>query len=210
MADIQSRLRAVACAKQLRPRRQSKKFPGQIPVLGASRMSRPLNTPTVKKGAKDAFAFGSFSSHLQAALKRYKKLVPAASRDLLTYPQCLALVYLAANGNCTQAGLANSLAIDVSTTSTLLRRLSCKKLVAKDRNPNNRRSMHVQLLPRGQIVANRCEASLCAVESDFVKRLSSDERKSLVRLLKKVSDRTSKLSSKRHGKEENAATQNGR
>jgi DNA-binding MarR family transcriptional regulator len=148
--------------------------------------------PIVKNAAKDAFAF---SSQLQAAFKRYKKLVPAVSRDHLTHPQSLALVHLAANGSCTQVRLARSLAIDVSTTSTMLRRLSCKKLVAMDRNPNNRRSMYVQLLPRGQIVANRCEASLRAAERDFVKRLSSDERKSLVRLLKKLSDRTHYLQS---------------
>lgn len=93
-----------------------------------------------------AVCFSLYSS-LQATLQLYRDLLAPWG---LTYQQLLVLVVLWEQGSVTPSDLAQSLHLDRSTISGLLKRMERDGLITRNRDIDNQRAVHVDLTERGE------------------------------------------------------------
>jgi len=83
----------------------------------------------------------------KSVLEQYRPLLV----DLgLTYPQYLAMLVLWEHGTVTVGSLCQYLRLDTGTVSPLLKRLQKTGYVTRTRNPNDERSVVVELTKAGQ------------------------------------------------------------
>jgi MarR family transcriptional regulator, lower aerobic nicotinate degradation pathway regulator len=90
---------------------------------------------------------------------------------------------LAERGAASQAALGRRLLIDRSDMHALLSELERDGLVARVRDPNDRRRMLVELTPAGGCVLKRLDRRIEAAQDALVAPLSSADRRELRRLL---------------------------
>jgi DNA-binding MarR family transcriptional regulator len=93
-------------------------------------------------------------------LRRITRAIELYSHDVereygLTGPQLWALRNLLREGPMTPSQLAQSLAVDQSSVSGLLRRLEQKGLVSRTRVPEDQRSVRIELTPEGRSLCRR-------------------------------------------------------
>ena len=90
---------------------------------------------------------------------------------------------LAERGAASQAALGRRLLIDRSDLHALLRELEGDGLVARVRDPDDRRRMLVDLTPAGARALKRLDKRIDAAQEALVAPLSSADRRELERLL---------------------------
>jgi MarR family transcriptional regulator, lower aerobic nicotinate degradation pathway regulator len=90
---------------------------------------------------------------------------------------------LAERGAASQAALGRRLAIDRSDMHALLSELERDGLVARVRDPDDRRRMLVELTPAGARVLKRLDRRIDAAQDALVAPLSPADRRELQRLL---------------------------
>ena len=90
---------------------------------------------------------------------------------------------LAERGAASQAALGRRLLIDRSDMHALLSELEGDGLVARVRDPNDRRRMLVDLTPAGARALKRLDRRIEAAQEAFVAPLSASDRRVLQRLL---------------------------
>jgi MarR family transcriptional regulator, lower aerobic nicotinate degradation pathway regulator len=90
---------------------------------------------------------------------------------------------LAERGAASQAALGRRLLIDRSDMHALLSQLERDRLVARVRDPNDRRRMLVELTPAGARALKRLDRRIEAAQDAFVAPLSAADRRVLQRLL---------------------------
>ena len=108
----------------------------------------------------------------------------AAQSVGLSGPQACLLVQLA-RGSRTMGELAVELVCDASNVSQMVGRLEAQGLVARQPDPDDRRTRQVSITESG-IEATRDVDSRFSLPSEGVARLSGDEREHLSRLLTKA------------------------
>jgi DNA-binding MarR family transcriptional regulator len=99
------------------------------------------------------------------------------------------LVTLAEQGPASQADLGRRLWIDRSDMHAVLRELERAGLVARVRDERDRRRNVVAVTPAGEAVLARLGARVEAAQDELLAPLSAGERRQLVRLLERVSER---------------------
>jgi DNA-binding MarR family transcriptional regulator len=95
---------------------------------------------------------------------------------------------LAERGAASQAALGRRLLIDRSDMHTLLSELERDGLVARVRDPDDRRRMLVELAPAGARKLKRLDTRIDAAQKALVAPLSSADRRQLERLLTQLVD----------------------
>jgi DNA-binding MarR family transcriptional regulator len=95
---------------------------------------------------------------------------------------------LAERGAASQAALGRRLLIDRSDMHALLRGLERDGLVARVRDPDDRRRMLVELTPAGARKLKRLDTRIDAAQEALVAPLSSADRRQLERLLTQLVD----------------------
>jgi MarR family transcriptional regulator, lower aerobic nicotinate degradation pathway regulator len=95
---------------------------------------------------------------------------------------------LAERGAASQAALGRRLLIDRSDMHALLRELERDDLVARVRDPDDRRRMLVKLTPPGARTLKRLDTRIDAAQEALVAPLSSADRRQLERLLTQLVD----------------------
>ena len=85
-----------------------------------------------------------------------------------------------------QQRLAESLGMDENNLVLLLNGLEDAGLIARRRDPDDRRRHIVEITPRGKKVRERAEHAMATVEEDLLHALSLSERATLYQLVRRV------------------------
>lgn len=82
----------------------------------------------------------------------------------------------------TPSGIADALGVDRAAVTRLLDKLEAQKLIARDRDAGDRRSVLLRGLPRGEALANEMREHSRSVNAHFTKALTRDETERFVEL----------------------------
>lgn len=123
---------------------------------------------------------------VQVARAHRNRLEAALGAHGLHVGQEHAIYQLAKRGPVRQSELAQSLFIDVSTATKMLARLERDGLIRRETDPDDARASLVSLTPRGQRLVQPVTEIWAAVEAEFARGLTADERVAIRRLLAKV------------------------
>ena len=94
----------------------------------------------------------------------------------VTLPQCHALVEIGRTKYLSLKDLANTLSLDVSTTSRTVDSLVKKTYVQRDNDPNDRRSIQIKLTDSGQKLYQDIENKMNNDFSTCFEKIPSNER----------------------------------
>ena len=122
---------------------------------------------------------------LRKASQRHLSIFAALVPDL-TSMQFAALAKLFELGPVSQNGLGRETAMDAATIKGVVDRLSQRGLVTTRQNQTDRRRMVVELSPAGAALFARLAETAFQVSDRTLAPLSTAERKSLLRLLAKL------------------------
>ena len=100
----------------------------------------------------DMLCFAAYSANL--AFHRFYK--PLLDRIGLTYPQFLVMMALWANDHQSVGGIGDSLGLDSSTLTPLIKRLEAGGFVTRERDAQDERQVRVTLTPAGLDLRDRC------------------------------------------------------
>jgi DNA-binding MarR family transcriptional regulator len=141
----------------------------------------PLEAPTVEQQSLVLI------NHLARIARRSFE---AALTPLGLRPRhVVALTLLRDRGPMTQVALGETLCQDPTNLVGLLNELERAALLARRRDPADRRRHIVEISPEGGAVLARAEAALAAVQGEVLAALDAEERETLHRLLARATDR---------------------
>jgi DNA-binding MarR family transcriptional regulator len=106
----------------------------------------------------------------------------------ITSVQFAVLAKLATDPGTDQNSLAGALSIDTSTLADVCLRLASRGLVDRRRSAVDARRYHVHLTQAGQALLERYVPAVDAVGAALLAALNEGERRTLVRLLRRVID----------------------
>ncbi|MGA8219410.1 MAG: MarR family transcriptional regulator [Solirubrobacterales bacterium] len=98
----------------------------------------------------------------------------------------VALVYLRESGRATQQNLAETMMMDANNCVILLNGLEETGLIARKRDPEDRRRHIVEITPKGRKSLQRAEHELETLEDEVLGKLDRAERDQLRELLAKA------------------------
>lgn len=124
----------------------------------------------------------SLVAHLNKAVHRL------TSEELLGMRMKLYMVlgYIRDHPGATQQELESALFIDANSVVLILNELEAAQFSIRRRDPNDRRRHIVEITARGRTALERADKAREGVEDELLKPLSSEERKTLHRLLERV------------------------
>ena len=100
----------------------------------------------------------------------------------------VALTLLRDRGGSTQQALASTLAMDGTNIVGLLNELEAKKLIERQRSPEDRRRHVVELTDAGAEQLAKVEVALIAVEDEVLRTLDENQRETLYSLLQQAAN----------------------
>jgi DNA-binding MarR family transcriptional regulator len=104
----------------------------------------------------------------------------------LTQPQFAALAKLHEVGPCSQNHLGRLIYLDAATIKGIVDRLRLRRFVTTQGDPRDRRRRAIALTENGRRVAEAAIVVAAQITADTLAPLSEDERRTVVRLLKKL------------------------
>ena len=107
------------------------------------------------------------------------------TRDI-SPPQLGALVLISANPGISQSAVAGALRFDRSTLVQIIDRLEDRGLVVREVSPTDRRSHALQMTESGAVLLEELKVLTASHEDHMARRLSAEERRTLIRLLQRV------------------------
>jgi DNA-binding MarR family transcriptional regulator len=128
----------------------------------------------------------TFVLHKVAVASRRAIAARLAERPGLTLWEYAALAELTDQGAVAQHVLATGLGIDASDMVRLMDDLIAKGLVARDRDPVDRRRYRIDLTAKGRRAAKTARTVIQEVEQTTLQPLSAAERATLLKLVAKV------------------------
>ncbi|MFK4084109.1 MarR family winged helix-turn-helix transcriptional regulator [Kribbella sp. NPDC020789] len=128
----------------------------------------------------------TFVLHKVAVASRRAIAARLAERPGLTLWEYAALAELTDQGAVAQHVLASGLGIDASDMVRLMDDLIGKGLVARDRDPADRRRYRIDLTAKGRRATKTARAVIQEVEQTTLQPLSAAERATLLELVAKV------------------------
>jgi DNA-binding MarR family transcriptional regulator len=126
------------------------------------------------------------SMNLLTRLSRviYRRAVPELIG--IKIKEFIALVYLRESGRATQQKLAETMLMDANNCVILLNGLEDEELIARTRDPEDRRRHIVQITPKGHKALEKAERELETLEDEVLGTLDRSERDQLRDLLAKA------------------------
>ncbi len=110
--------------------------------------------------------------------------IAAACQDLdLTPAQIHILLWLGNDGPMTMGELARAVAVTEKTITGVVDRLERDLLVQRERDPADRRVVHVRLAPRGAALYRRMDEGIASKLAKLLGLLEADDRERLVRMV---------------------------
>ncbi len=153
----------------------------------------PRSNPPAARASLEAQA-----RHLRRLLVELSRRRPmrdpiaAACEGLdLTPAQIHILLWLGEDGPMTMGELARAVAVTEKTITGVVDRLERDLLVQRERDPADRRVVHVRLAPRGATLYRRMDQGIASKLAGLLRLLEADDREHLVRMVRTL---TAKLS----------------
>ncbi len=141
-------------------------------------------------------ALGAQARELRGLLVRLSRLRPmrdpiaAAVEDLdLTPAQLHIVMWLGNDGALTMGDLARRVAVTEKTITGVVDRLERDQLVKRERDPADRRVVHVRLARRGLELFKRIDDGIAAKLAGLLSLLDAGDRQHLVRMVEKLTAR---------------------
>ncbi len=116
--------------------------------------------------------------------------IAAACEGLdLTPAQIHILLWLGNDGPMTMGELARAVAVTEKTITGVVDRLERDLLVQRERDPGDRRVVHVRLAPRGATLYRRMDQGIASKLAKLLGLLEANDREHLVRMVKTLTAR---------------------
>ena len=126
--------------------------------------------------------------HLQAVVDGAQSADKAAAeRENLSEQEIRVLQTVGRERCCIMSGIASAIRLSLSSVTGLIDRLCDKKLVRRDRSPEDRRIVQVELTEEGRSLHQSAMAGRVGLAREMLKGLSAEEQEKLVALLGKAS-----------------------
>lgn len=123
---------------------------------------------------------------LRVAMQRHTAIFTGCMAEALTQTQFAALAKLYEVGPCSQNHLGRLIYLDAATIKGVVDRLSARGFVTALNDPNDRRRLAVALSERGRKVTEQAMNVAAEITAKTLQPLTEDERRTVVRLLKKL------------------------
>jgi MarR family transcriptional regulator, organic hydroperoxide resistance regulator len=137
----------------------------------------------------------SLVHRVQVALQTLKRHVESEMMrrqdNEITGPQMYMLFYIKKNENCKLTQLAELLDVKPSAITVMMDRLEKPGYVKRTNDPTDRRSILVELTPKGSEILEQNVARRNEILSTYLARLTPDEVVTLTALLEKLTGRNS-------------------
>ncbi|MEJ2378281.1 MAG: MarR family transcriptional regulator [Pseudolabrys sp.] len=123
---------------------------------------------------------------MRVAMQRHTAVFMSRMIEGLTQTQFAALAKLHEVGPCSQNHLGRLIYLDAATIKGVVDRLSARGFVSACADPNDRRRRAVALIERGREVTEAAIEVAAGITADTLAPLNAEERRLIVRLLKKL------------------------
>lgn len=124
---------------------------------------------------------------MRVAMQRHTSIFTARMIEGLTQTQFAALAKLHEVGACSQNHLGRLIYLDAATIKGVVDRLGARGFVTAMADARDRRRRAVELTERGRAVTERAMDIAAAITTATLAPLTSDEQRTVARLLKKLS-----------------------
>lgn len=123
---------------------------------------------------------------MRVAMQRHTSIFMSRMIDGLTQTQFAALAKLYEVGPCSQNHLGRLIYLDAATIKGVVDRLGVRGLVNALNDPTDRRRRAVALTERGSAVTEAATVVAAEITAATLEPLTAEERRTVVRLLKKL------------------------
>ncbi|WP_165223631.1 MarR family winged helix-turn-helix transcriptional regulator [Affinirhizobium pseudoryzae] len=142
------------------------------------------------EGLERRWLTGLVGYHLRMAhLALYRDFAANMTEFDLTQKQLAALELIATNPGASQVDIANALSMDRATMMGMVKRLMARGFIERRSSAVDRRRHEMRLSTSGQEVLGRVHGIIDRHEKDFCSVLSEDERRDLIRMLRRLYER---------------------
>jgi MarR family transcriptional regulator, organic hydroperoxide resistance regulator len=104
----------------------------------------------------------------------------------LTPVQALVLGFLQAENQITSSELGRKTELDSATLTGILDRLETAGFVERKNNPDDRRSIHIHLTPKGNELSKAAIEVIDAANKEFLQVLTKEQKRDLFEIIKKL------------------------
>lgn len=104
----------------------------------------------------------------------------------LTPVQALVLGFLHAEDQITSGELGKKSGLDSATLTGILDRMEAAGFIERKNNPDDRRSIHIHLTPKGNELSRAAIEVISAANKEFLQVLTKEERHDLFEIIKKL------------------------
>ncbi|GFE63862.1 MarR family winged helix-turn-helix transcriptional regulator [Litoreibacter roseus] len=123
---------------------------------------------------------------LRLASQRHAVIFQKNISEDLTPTQFTTLIRVFETGRVSQNHLGRLAAMDVATVKGVVDRLKAKGLVISSANPTDKRRSDISLTPKGQSTVQTLMDDGLRISEETLKPLTQAEKKTLMRLLEKI------------------------
>lgn len=104
----------------------------------------------------------------------------------LTPVQALVLGFLHMEDQITSSELGRKTELDSATLTGILDRLETAEFIERKNNPDDRRSIHIHLTPKGNELSKAAIEMIDAANKEFLRVLTKEQRRDLFEIIKKL------------------------
>ena len=104
----------------------------------------------------------------------------------LTPVQALVLGFLHQEDQITSAELGKKTGLDSATLTGILDRLEAADFIERKNNPEDRRSIHIHLTPKGNELSSKAIEVIVGANVDFLQVLTKEQKRNLFDIIKKL------------------------
>jgi DNA-binding MarR family transcriptional regulator len=104
----------------------------------------------------------------------------------LTSVQALILGFLHQEDQITSSELGKKTGLDSATLTGILDRLEAAEFIKRKNNPDDRRSIHIHLTPKGKELSKAAIEVIEAANKEFLQVLTKEQKRDLFEIIKKL------------------------
>ena len=104
----------------------------------------------------------------------------------LTPVQAMILGFLNLEDQITSSELGKKTELDSATLTGILDRLEAAGFIERKNNPDDRRSIHIHLTPKGNELSKEAIKVIASANTEFLQILTKEQRRDLFEIIKKL------------------------
>ncbi len=126
-----------------------------------------------------------YFERLSSLFSRSEKKFLEQRKENLSVLESKVLYYIGENNLCIMKEISNQLEIPKNNLTVIVDKLEKKKLVKRLGSDKDRRTVSLQLTPKGEIIYEEHAQFLIDLSKDFLKSLTRDEQNQLLSVMEK-------------------------